>query len=655
VSESPLQLLFVGLPNVGKSSLINSLTGSVLKVGNWTGTTVERRSLTWQAPFQDAPIEVVDLPGSFSLHATSPEEEVTCRVLLEQHEERRMLINVVDAGQLERDLYLTLELRNLGLPMIVALNLVDEAERFGSQVDAAALAEKLNLPVVSTVAVERSGTDALAQLLGSEIQRDDWPHKKRVLDEEPDLCKLEDRLREVMELSSSVRHSLCDEASTSASLWQRRWDNALLHPLLGPVLFLIAMLLVFRFTFILSDPWITFLGTVQEVAAGWVTAIPLPALFASFLAEGVIGGLGTVAAFSPVLFFLYFGMSFLERSGFLPRIAVVADRLLRSFGLSGRSLVPLLLGFGCNVPAISACRTLDSSTERLRAAIAIPFMSCSARLAVFSLFAAIFFPGREAWVVLGLYLGGLVVGLFSAVLLGKSDEGDVVHSIMELPPFRIPPLRLLAQQARTRTFRFVSGAGRMVCITVVVVWAMLHIPNGIHTDVMDSVYGRVAQTAVPIFRPMGVDDPHLVGALIPGLVAKEVVIGSLATSISGAEPLQPIGLVDGIQQIGGAFVTAVEETGVGVVALFSGINLDISPNEESTPELMAELAGRTTAAGALAFLVFVLLYTPCVATVAALRDLVGWRWAGILVVYQLVVAYVFGILVFQVARFVGFS
>ena len=647
------EILFVGLPNVGKSSLINNLTGSVLKVGNWTGTTVERRSLTWKPGFASCPLSVVDLPGSFSLHATSPEEEVTRNVLLEPSETQRLLVNVVDAGQLERDLYLTLELKELNQPMVVVLNLMDEAEKFGIDVDAEQLSRSLNLPVVTSVAVINHGSDDVHQAIEKALGQTDWSQFQLTEPKaEPDFTALEKRLEEVLHLTDCVRRS---EIETSTSRWHSRWDRALLNPILGPFLFLLAMLLVFRFTFLLSDPWITFLGTLQETLAGWVAAWPLPAIVTSFLGEGLIGGLGTVAAFAPVLFFLYFGMSFLERSGFLPRIAVMADRLLRSFGLSGRSLVPLLLGFGCNVPALSACRTLDSGSEKIRAAIAIPFMSCSARLAVFTLFAAIFFPGREAWVVLGLYLGGLVVGLLSAVLLGKNHGHDEVYSIVELPPYRIPPARLLTRQAWTRTCRFVQGAGRLVCLTVVVVWALLHIPNGMSSDVMTSAYGRIANGFVPVFRPMGVEDPHLVGALIPGIVAKEVVIGSMATSLSGAEPPEALGLGEGLEKLGSGFVKAVKDTASAAVAMVSGLNLDLSPNEEATPELMAALATRTTAAGALGYMVFILLYTPCVATVAALRNLVGWRWAGVMVFYQLAVAYLMGVAVFQGARLLGFS
>lgn len=654
MTSPPLELYFVGLPNVGKSSLINLLTGSELKVGNWPGTTVERRTLSWICPLSSQPVAIIDLPGSYSLQATSPEEEVTREAILQpaRPEARRLLINVLDATQLERDLYLTLELQELELPMLVVLNLMDEARGYGISIDVEALQEKLGCPVVTSVAAQPGGAAELATALADHLpQGASTAHKPHV---ELGLDQLESRFEQVLALASQVISRNPDHAAAGQK-WRALWDNALLHPLLGPILFLLAMLLVFRFTFALSDPWITFLGTVQEVLAGWITALPLPALLTSFLAEGLVGGIGTVAAFSPVLFFLYLAMSFLERSGFLPRIAVIADRMLRSFGLSGRSMVPLLLGFGCNVPAVSACRALDSTSERLKAAIAIPFMACSARLAVFTLFAAIFFPGREASVVFGLYLGGLLVGLLSAILLTGRQTKDDVHSVLEIPPLRIPRLDAIIRQAGRRTMAFVRGAGRMVTVTVIVVWAMLHIPHGTQGDVMSSLYGRLSQAAAPAFYPMGVRDPHLVGALIPGFIAKEVVVGSLATSLSGLVPLEPLGLGEGVGKLGTALGQAVKETGAGVISLGSGIELSVAPPEEATPELMQELAGRTTAAGALGYLVFILLYTPCVATLAALRDLVGLRWAVLVGGYQLLAAYVLGCVVYAIARIAGFS
>ena len=651
---NPIELYFVGLPNVGKSSLINLLTGSELKVGNWPGTTVERRTLTWISPLDEAPLSIVDLPGSYSLQATSPEEEVTREAILHpvHPQARRLLINVVDATQLERDLYLTLELKELEIPMLVVLNLVDEAKSFGISVDAAALQQLLGCPVVSTVAAKPGGAAELSTALSQHLPgQPSQAHKTHV---EVGLEELDSRFQRVLAMASEVVRRDATQAA-SAHKWRTFWDSALLHPVFGPVLFLLAMLLVFRFTFALSDPWITFLGTVQEVLAGWAMALPLPAIVGSFLAEGLIGGLGTVAAFSPVLFFLYLAMSFLERSGFLPRIAVIADRLLRSFGLSGRSMVPLLLGFGCNVPALSACRALDSTSERLKAAIAIPFMACSARLAVFALFAAIFFPGREASVVFGLYIGGLLVGLLSAMLLTRKEVKDEVYGVLEIPPFRIPRLDTIIKQASRRTMAFVRGAGRMVTITVVIVWALLHIPNGTQGQVMDSLYGKLSQAVTPIFYPMGVRDPHLVGALIPGFIAKEVVVGSLATSLSGLVPLKPLGLSAGFAKLGQALGQAFQDTGTGIISLVSGIDLSVAPGEDATPELMSELAKRTTAAGALGYLVFILLYTPCVATIAAMRDLIGMRWAVLVGVYQLVAAYVLGCAVYGVARLLGFS
>lgn len=654
MSRADIELYFVGLPNVGKSSLINLMTGSELKVGNWPGTTVERRTLTWNAKFSDRPLDIIDLPGSYSLQATSPEEEVTREAIVgaSNADSKRLLVNVVDATQLERDLYLTLELKELDLPMLVVLNLIDEAESFGMTVDATALSERLGCPVVATVATRSDGATQLLAALEEHLPQ--GPSLAQKPHQDVGLGELEERFARVLELASLVVTRDHEKAS-SAQKWRVFWDNALLNPIFGPVLFLLAMLLVFRFTFALSDPWITFLAVVQEVLAGWTTALPLPAIVNSFLAEGVIGGLGTVAAFAPVLFFLYFAMSFLERSGFLPRIAVVADRILRIFGLSGRSMVPLLLGFGCNVPALSACRTLDSTSEKLKAAIAVPFMACSARLAVFALFAAIFFPGREAAVVFGLYLGGLFFGLLSAVLLTRKEPKDEVYAVMEIPPFRFPRFEAMLKQATRRTMAFVRGAGRMVTITVIVVWALLHIPNGTQGEVMDSLYGKISQAATPIFSPMGVDDPHLVGALIPGIIAKEVVVGSLATSLSGLVPLEPMGIGEGLTKIAEGFGQALKDTGAGLVSLVSGIDVSVEPEDDATPELRSELAKRCTAAGALGYLVFILLYTPCIATIAALRDLVGTRWAVLVGLYQLAAAYVMGCVVYLVARLAGFS
>ena len=646
----------VGNPNVGKSTLINALAGSRLEVGNWSGTTVEK--LSARRHLEDRDLLLVDLPGAYSLAATNTEEKLTREELLKG--EFDLILNVVDATNLERNLYLTLELLELGRPVVVVLNLLDEAQAQGHHPDPRALSERLGVPVVATDA--RSGKGVSGVLFYLDAQGPpkpvvEYPEsiEQAMADRfEPTLWESLEQVSGELDLVVLEARFACAEAIAKevvnrvevAPRTRDYFDRLLLHPVVGAPLFLLALLLTFRFTFLFSDPWIEFFGLTQEVLAGWVGAMGLPDTLRSFLADGVIGGLGTVVAFAPVLFFLYLGMSFLESSGFLARISVLADRIARAVGLSGRSLIPLVLGFGCNVPAIYATRGLESFSERLRTAMAVPFMACSARLAVFALFASIFFPDKAALVVFGLYLLGLVVGLLTAGLLrGRAGNDEVPSGVMELPPYRLPGFRLVLRQAAQRTWAFIKGAGGMITVTVLAIWLMLHIPAG---SMEKSLYGSTAKVMSYAFAPMGVEDWRLVGALMPGFIAKEVVIGTLGVSYLGTEPVAALGLGEGLMQLGQGLGQAGLSTLNAFPAMF-GLP-EFLPEEEAPAGLPALLASSVSAAGALAYLVFLLLYTPCVATVAAIRDEFGKKWALFTVFYQLGVAYFGGILVYWVAR-----
>lgn len=647
----------VGNPNVGKSTLINALAGSRLEVGNWSGTTVEKLSAS--LALGDRELLLVDLPGAYSLAATNTEETLTREELLKG--EFDLILNVVDATNLERNLYLTLELIELGKPVVVVLNLIDEAHAQGFHPDAGQLSKLLGLPVVTTEARSGRGVRELLGCLDAQVVAPrpvvTYPEAVNSAIEGYTGCLWEalEQVPDGLDLVVLENRFLCAERITTevvekvtvAPRTRDHFDRILLHPVVGVPLFLLALLFTFRFTFLFSDPWIEFFGLSQQVLAGWVGAWGLPDGLRSFLADGVIGGLGTVVAFAPVLFFLYLGMSFLEASGFLARISVLADRMARAVGLSGRSLIPLILGFGCNVPAIYATRGLESFSERLRTSLAVPFMACSARLAVFALFASIFFPERAALVVFGLYLLGLVVGLLTAGLLrGQTGSEDVPSGVMELPPYRLPGLKLVVRQAGRRTWSFIKGAGGMITAAVLVIWLMLHIPGG---PMEQSLYGRVAGGLGYVFAPMGVQDWRLVGALMPGFIAKEVVIGTLGVSFLGSEPAVVLSLGEGLKMLTQGLGTAGLAT-LNAVPAMVGLP-EFLPAEIDAPNgLPGLLATSVSAAGALAYLVFILLYTPCVATVAAIRDEFGKRWALFTVFYQLGVAYLAGILVYWMAR-----
>lgn len=656
-----MRLVTAGNPNIGKTTLINALAGSDLKVGNWTGTTVERLSVTLKLK-NGGVGELVDLPGTYSLSGATSEETVTRHELLNSPPD--VILNVVDAGNLERNLYLTLELAELGVPMVLVLNLLDEARAHGIEVDPARLEAELGIPVVPTIAskgqvegleeaLERAAVpgptlypsfveEALSKLAGSR-----WQQVACLIDEPAGGALRADLERSGIDPFLAVAQARYTRArdvvaaSTKAleprRTFTQRVDSVVLNRALGLPLFFLGMLLVFRFTFLFSDPWITFMGTLQEVLAGWIAGLGLAPLVESFAAQGLVNGVGTILAFAPVLFCLYLAMSFLEASGFLARTAFLCDKLMKAVGLPGRAFIPLLLGFGCNVPAIYATRTLASFSDRLRVALAIPFMACSARLTVFTLFAAVFFPTYGSWVVFGLYLLGLAVGLGTAVLVrGLAPSDGDRTGLMELPPYRLPGPRVVLRQAWMRTASFVKGAGGPIMGAVLVVWLLLSIPPGAPDQ---SLYARVSKLLLVPLEPLGVTDWRLAGALIPGFIAKEVVIGTLGVSYLGAEPLTPLTFGAGLETLATGFKEAVLGT-LAAVPQLVGLPTPTLPPVEAPGGLPAALAGTITPAGALAYLVLVQLYTPCVATIAAIRQEFGRRWAAFSLFYMLFVAYV---------------
>ncbi|WP_457638016.1 ferrous iron transport protein B [Oceanithermus sp.] len=456
------QIVTVGNPNTGKTTLINALAGSDLKVGNWPGTTVDR--LEAELRLDGGRAHLVDLPGTYSLSPATPEEALAARELLLHPPD--LVVNVIDAGNLERNLHLTLELTELGLPLVVVLNLMDEAAAKGYSLEPQKLEESLGVPVVATSASRGYGISELRAALGrarpprpqvrypgrvEEAARElaaliehparRWLALALLADEEPPLKLQQEALQKAAKLRrelekagidpyleiENVRYARAHELARKVIVGAEnrmtltdKIDRWVLHPLLGGPIFLLGMLLAFRFTFLFSSPWVAFIGTVQEVLSAWIAALPLPPLAASFLADGLVGGVGTVVSFAPVLFFLYLALAFLETSGFLARAAFIADKLMLLASLPGRAFIPLILGFGCNVPAIYATRILTSPLDLLRVGLAVPFMGCSARLPVFTLFAAVFFPRQAALIVFGLYLLGMLVGLFTAWAIGRA-------------------------------------------------------------------------------------------------------------------------------------------------------------------------------------------------------------------------------------------
>lgn len=672
-----LRVATVGNPNVGKSSLINAIAGSNLSVGNWPGTTVDRLAISFE--LDEVRVDWVDLPGTYSLAGATSEEAITRQELLASPPD--VVVNVLDAGNLERNLGLTLELSELGLPMVLVLNLVDEARANGIEVDARKLADCLGVEVFETVASSGRGCNEVkAALLRARrgpalveypefflaairqldeenrwravtLLSEDVPglpvseksqQLRRQLEQvqDPFLSVAEARLKMARHLTHDVEVRVDRGISRSEKI-----DRLLLHPFLGLPLFLVGMLEVFRFTYEFSAPWISYLEVVKGVLSGWVTSWGLSPLPQSFLVNGVINGAGTVAAFSPVLFLLYLAMAFLEASGLLARTTFLFDQVMKLVGLPGRSLIPLLLGFGCNVPAIYSTRILPNLGDRLRVALAIPFMACSARLTVFVLFAAIFFPKTAAYVVLGLYLLGLCLGLLTALVMRRFVPQDTDRTgVMEMPPYRFPSWRSTFRQAWLRTHSFLRDAAGPILGAVLLVWFLHQVPAG---KPENSLYAGVSRALTVPLAPLGINDWRLAGALMPGFIAKEVVVGTLGVSFLGEEPVPACGLWEGLQQLGFGLGTALKETALAVPKLVGVPRAELPPDESPTG-LSAAIGRACDSAGALAYLVFLLLYTPCVATVAAVRSEFGNRWAIFSVVWQISGAWLAAWIVYQV-------
>ena len=707
------RVVVVGNPNTGKTTLINAVAGTNLKVGNWAGVTVEKREARLRVGGRD--VHLLDLPGAYSLSPHTPEELVTRTALLDEAPD--VILNVLDAGNLERNLYLTLQLLDFQVPVAVALNLIDEAREKGMEVDAAALSRALGVPVTETVANRSRGTDrVLTQALdGATLgigvrypqpieaavtdltrrmseQATLPPHAWRyialaLLEGDPsvrgrlsatghrDLIEQADGHLKALDAQgidalidiAEARYARAGDLARLAvpqvqarRTLSEKLDRLTLHPVLGVPLFLALVLLVFRLTFSVAAPFVDLIGgPLQETVAGWAAAaLAWFPLGRDIVVGAIIPGVGTVLSFLPTLLVLYLAMSFLEDSGYMARAAFLMDRAMRSLGLDGRAFIPLILGFGCNVPAVSATRTLERRSDRIVVSMILPFMSCSARLPVYVIFAAALFPRSGSWVVWGMYVLGMLVAFAFAWVLRKTSypsEGGGV--LLELPPYRFPAWKVLWKHAWRRTASFARRARTTVLATVAGVWFLLALPavSGGHFATVppqDSVFGKVAQAASPIFAPLGFGDWQATGALVPGFIAKEVVVGTLGQIYLGEQAATPapVGLLTGLENAAVATWDAVKASVSALPTVLALPSLGTDTTADQKSPLAAALSRAFTPASGLSYLVFVLLYTPCIVTVGAIAQEHGRRVAWLTVAYQLIIAWVTAFIVYQIAR-----
>ncbi|HIE32845.1 MAG TPA: ferrous iron transport protein B [Thermodesulfobacteriaceae bacterium] len=670
---SEIVIALAGNPNSGKTTIFNQLTGAHQKVGNWPGVTVEKKE--GEARFRDFTLRVVDLPGIYSFSAYSLEEVIARNFILE--ESPRVIVNVVDASNLERNLYLTVQLLEFGKPMVVALNMIDVAKSRGLYVDVEVLSRLLGVPVVPTVGTKRLGIEELVETVvqvalgkkkgqpvnvyyGREIEEalreiseklsslgilQDYPSRWVALKllegdweifnkvkEEPAAEELLLRVKEISEsltrlfdetpealivearygfISGAVREAVRASAISRKTL-SERLDDFLTHRLLGFPIFIFFMYLLFYLTFKLGAYPVAWLEHLLEASENLLRAKLPPGLLREILVEGVLGGVGGVLVYLPNILFLFLGISLFEDTGYLARAAFIMDRVMHSLGLHGKSFIPLLMGFGCNVPAILATRTLENPRERLLTILINPLMSCSARFPVYVLFAGAFFRGHETSVVFGLYALGIILAALIARLFGRIlvKEEDTPF-VLELPPYRLPTVRSLFFHMWDKTQIYLRKMGGVILVASLLLWVFSTFPrvDGRSPDLAESYIGKVGQAMEPVLEPLGFDWRMGV-ALTMGFVAKEVVVSSLGVLYKvGKETTQTLG-------------EALRASGM-------------SP------------------AAALAFMVFVLLYVPCVGTLIAIwKETGSLKYPVINVIYQLLLAWIVSFLTYRIGQFV---
>jgi ferrous iron transport protein B len=718
-----IKIALIGNPNTGKTTFINAVASTNLHVGNWPGVTIEKKEAIFK--YKDYIIELVDLPGIYSLSNNVAEEKITIEYLLEEKPD--LIINILDATNLDRNLYLTLQLLDLEIPMIIAVNMCDEAEAKGLKIDYLKLAELLGVPVIPISAKKGQGVFELLDRAIKLAQKKFKPIPRKfkyrkeieealekirelVLIYQPDLLKkypkrfllmnlLEghyffikdeikpelkaeiDKIRKKLEklFNRDISEILVEERySIILGIYNKvvskkkkdtlditfKLDRIFLNTVWGFPIFFLILWLLFNLTFELSTPYVDWLDNLLSSVIVPITLSILENLgvsdwFKSFIIEGVIGGVGFVVVFIPVLFFLYFFMALLEESGYMSRVAFLMDRIMSFFGLNGKAFIPLILGFGCNVPAVYATRTLEDRRSKILTVLLIPFMSCGARLTVFAFFTTIFFKEHKGVVLLFLYILGVFVAGIVALILSKFVfKSSYIEFILELPPYRLPNFRYVFKYAWLKTKTFIYEAGTFILATSIVIWFLLHFPFNAK-KLEDSLFASISKAIAPVFEPLGFGDWKPAGALISGFVAKEVVLTTMGNIYSGElknENLKEVNLEKAGEIILLDFFKATFDAGKNLIHLLP-LNLfeEISVEEENDKSLIKAVKKSFTPLSALSFMVFLLLYTPCMATLIAIKhELGGWRWALFSLSISFISAWITSFIVYRLgSMFIG--
>ena len=628
-----LAVALTGNPNTGKSTIFNELTGARQKIGNWPGVTVDKK--VGYTRHNDRAISIVDLPGTYSVNARSPEEKIVIDYLTTNKLD--LVMDVVDSSNIERNLFLTVQLLEKGIPLLIDLNMQDDAERRGIKIDCRKLEDALGMPVVQTVGRSSKSTKKLLDVFTSTVMANYEPSQL-----------VKDHILKVQEIEASnktadakqeaiieARYALIDQVMAEAvtvknmgATFSEKVDRILANGVLALPLFLAIMYAVFQITFEwIGQPIADALDSLinedfLEFATDALTDAGVAEWMVSLVCDGIIGGVGAVLTFVPLIFVLFFCLSFLDGTGYMARIAFIMDPIMRRCGLTGKGIMPLMMGFGCGVPAVMGARALDSEKDRMVSILVTPFLTCGAKLPIMALFAAMFFPDNAANIVFSMYIIGVVMAIVAAKGLGSTlfkDKGSTF--LLELPPYRMPDMKSVLLETWDKGKGYLVKAGTIIFAASVLLWVMSNYNFDGPCEIDESILATLGGWMSTLFVFHGFDTWESGAALLSGIMAKETVVAT-------------IGVLYGAADVSTEAADAVES---------AGTMLDTG------------MATSFTALSAFAFMIFSQLYTPCVTALGTIKkEAGGWKWMAFSAVYMFVIAWAVSLVVYQGGRLLGF-
>ena len=629
-----LSVALTGNPNTGKSTIFNELTGARQKIGNWPGVTVDKK--VGYVRHNDKDIMIVDLPGTYSVNARSPEERIVIDYLMENHTD--LVVDVVDSSNIERNLFLTLQLLEKGIPLIIDLNMQDEAKKRGIKIDVKKLENFLGYPVLLTVARDGSSLKNMLNVFTSISMEGYGPTEKlqahiaKVKEIESTVTDEKARQEQLIELRYGFIDEIIRESVTFSHVGattSEKIDHVLANGILAIPAFLLIMYAVFQITFEwIGQPIADFVDElVNDQFLGWASETLADAGVAdwmqSLICDGIIGGVGSVITFVPLIFILFFCLSFLDGTGYMARVAFIMDPIMRRCGLTGKGVMPLMMGFGCGVPSIMGARALDTEKDRMLSIMAAPFLTCGAKLPIMALFAAMFFPDDAANVVFAMYVVGVVMAIVSTKLLSHTTfKDDNSTFLLELPPYRMPDMKTVLLETWDKGKGYLVKAGTIIFLGCVILWFLSAFNSeGMVEDLNDSFLASIGSVIGSLFVFQGFGNWEAGAAVLSGVLAKESVVST-------------IGILYGMPDISAEAEDAVETAeamlGTGMGSAFTPLS-------------------------AIAFMVFSQLYTPCVTALGTIKkEAGGFKWMVFAAVYMFVLAWVVSLLVYQIGSLLGF-